>query len=150
MSQKFQGTIEELKTIVSSTGISGDWEVDRSGKHTFRSYDGGVLNCWQSSGTVQYQGKPEGKAILEQLVGKLLDKGKCTTKPTRAAAENGLEPRPGIGPVSRSQLTPLAAGRYCLDDRSLKRIKEALSASGNTIMLVNDSLHVVPQSGIFN
>lgn len=106
MSHKFHGTIEELKKIVSSTGISGEWQVDGAGKHTFRSREESVLNWWPSKGTVQFQGKPEGKAILEQSVGKLLDKVKGITKPTSAAAENGSEPRPGIGPVSRPQLNP--------------------------------------------
>ena len=68
MTYEFQGSIEVLEDIVRVTEISGDWQVDRAGKHTFRSYDGGILNWWPSSGTVQFQGKPEGKAIIERAL----------------------------------------------------------------------------------
>ena len=46
MSNKFEGTIEELQVLIEAAGLKGDWEDDGQGKHTFRSRDGGVLNWW--------------------------------------------------------------------------------------------------------
>lgn len=140
MQLKFNGAIVELKNAVKTTGIQGKWQADRTGKHTFRSDEGGILNWWQTSKTVQFQGKADGKSSLEQSVGKLLARKKCIAKPTRTAAEKGSEPRS----VTRSQVTSLT-GRYCVDTTSMKRIKKALSSSGDTTMLINNSLHVVSE-----
>ena len=144
MKQKYNGTINELKDVVKSAGIQGEWESEGS-KQTFRSVGGGILNWWPN-GTVQFQGKPDVKAVLERTLEELLAREKANATPATTTAENGSEPRPGIGSESRPQLAPLVAGRYCLDDRSLKRINEALLASGDTIILVSDSLHVVNEA----
>lgn len=64
MATQFKGTIEQLKEAIASACIHGNWS-EVAGKHTFRSQDGGILNWWAATGTIQCQGKAEGKAPLE-------------------------------------------------------------------------------------
>lgn len=69
---KFKGNIEQLQADFVFAGIDGEWTTDGAGKHIFRSEDGGVMNWWASSGTVQFQGPKEPKDLLEQAVVKVL------------------------------------------------------------------------------
>jgi predicted nucleotide-binding protein len=68
MTNKFEGTIEELKALIKAAGITGKWEDDGLGKHTFRSGDGGLLNWWPSRGTLNLQGKDKAKSKLEKAI----------------------------------------------------------------------------------
>jgi predicted nucleotide-binding protein len=68
MANKFEGTIEKLQMLISVAGLKGKWEDDGQRKHTFRSSDGGILNWWQSSGTVQVQGQEKAKAKLGEAI----------------------------------------------------------------------------------
>ena len=67
MGNLFHGSIEELTAKLSAAGIRGDWNHTQS-KHTFRAGDGGVLNWWPSTGTVQIQGKERAKETLETAI----------------------------------------------------------------------------------
>jgi predicted nucleotide-binding protein len=68
MANKFEGSIETLKSRVESAGIKGKWSEDEQGKYTFTSEKGGVLNWWKSTGTVQLQGKSAAKDALAKAV----------------------------------------------------------------------------------
>lgn len=63
MSLKFTGTYEELQEKLSPLG--GEWNDDQPNKKVFR-LNGGVLNWFTSTGTLQFQGRSPG---LEQLQG---------------------------------------------------------------------------------
>lgn len=67
MASTFKGTIDQLKELIAAANIHGEWS-EGAGKHSFRSQDGGVLNWWPSKGTLQFQGKPEGKSPLEMAL----------------------------------------------------------------------------------
>lgn len=62
MSIKFAGTFEDLKRKLSSLG--GDWNESQSAKRVLR-LNGGVLNWYSSTGSLQFQGRSPG---LEKLV----------------------------------------------------------------------------------
>ena len=72
MTEKYRGSFDELKVIVASTGINGEWSDDGSGKHVFRSRTGGMLNWWESKGTLSFQGTADAKKELEESIGPLL------------------------------------------------------------------------------
>ena len=62
---KHKGSFEDLKTMVkgigrtiTSAGLSGN-------AYQIKTEDGAILNWYESTGTVQFQGKPEAKAKLE-------------------------------------------------------------------------------------
>lgn len=72
MANKFHGTFDDLKGIVASSGIPGDWLSDGTGKHSFRSKKGGLLNFWETKGTLQFQGGQPAKDELEQAIDSVL------------------------------------------------------------------------------
>lgn len=69
MSLKFTGTYEDLKLKLSS--LNGTWDDSQTGKRVLR-LNGGVMNWFETTGTIQFQGKWEGKTQLEADVPKLM------------------------------------------------------------------------------
>lgn len=69
MSLKFTGTFNDLKEKLSSLG--GEWDDEQPTKKVLR-YNGGVLNWFCSTGTLQFQGRNPGLAQLETSVPHLL------------------------------------------------------------------------------
>ena len=67
MTRKFEGDINELEELLKQSGISGHWQDDGKGKHTFRNTEGGILNWWQNTGTLNFQGNAKAKAALETV-----------------------------------------------------------------------------------
>lgn len=58
MNNQFHGSIEELQTAVSSTGLIGEWKGNpATNSYQFKARTGEILNWWPSKGTLQYQGK---------------------------------------------------------------------------------------------
>ena len=70
MPPKFKGKLEELKSLIDNGGVTGVWSEEQ-GKATFRSKDGGVLNWWPSTGTIQCQGSAQARAELEAAFSKV-------------------------------------------------------------------------------
>ena len=67
MTRKFEGDFNELKKLLEQSGISGRWRDDGKGKHTFRNTEGGVMNWWQNTGTLNFQGNTKAKVALEAI-----------------------------------------------------------------------------------
>ena len=66
---KFRRSLEELQGILRDAGIKGQWQRDdTASKHMFRSEDGGVVNWWPSTGTLQIQGKASAKLAIESAL----------------------------------------------------------------------------------
>jgi len=69
MSLKFTGTFDSLKDKLVS--LNGDWHEDQPGKKVLR-LNGGLLNWFSSTGTLQFQGKSPGLEELQASVSHLL------------------------------------------------------------------------------
>ncbi len=72
MKMKFAGTYAELQDKLFLTGIDGEWR--NLGNHKqFRADTGAILNWWQSTGTITFQGRglvaEEFKAKLSRAIG---------------------------------------------------------------------------------
>lgn len=68
MTNKFYGTIEQLRGLIDGNGNAGDWSEDVTGKFCFRSKNGGILNWWPKTGTLQLQGSARAKELLEMAL----------------------------------------------------------------------------------
>jgi len=68
MAKKMKVSVEQLKKVVEMTGASGEWQDKGNGHWQFRCNDGAILNWWQSSGTISYQGPQTEKQEFEQIV----------------------------------------------------------------------------------
>jgi hypothetical protein len=87
----FHGDLEELKALVTSTGIAGTWQTGTTdGHHQYRTKDGAQLNWWETTGTVSYTGKAAPKTRLETTMDKAFTapapESTLTTRPRRAVA----------------------------------------------------------------
>ena len=65
----FKKSYEELKYYLSE--IDGDWDESQHNKKVLR-FNRGVMNWFESTGTIQFQGSEEGKLYLENRVKSLL------------------------------------------------------------------------------
>jgi deoxycytidylate deaminase len=70
MKSIFTGTYSDLKEKLSS--LSGDWDETQTNKKVLR-LKGGVMNWFESTGTIQFQGKDEPRKYLENVVLSCLD-----------------------------------------------------------------------------
>ncbi|WP_236203064.1 anti-phage dCTP deaminase [Pseudomonas protegens] len=61
----FPDSFDDLKAKL--TNVGGEWDETQPGKKVLR-LEGGVMNWFESTGTVQFQGKPDKKEVLERLV----------------------------------------------------------------------------------
>jgi predicted nucleotide-binding protein len=87
---KWGGTFQELKEIMSELGIQGDWSETERDK-TFRASTGAILKWYPSTGTLQYQGK---KIPKEQLQAQL------------AAVKGAVYPEGKRGPLAVRERAP--------------------------------------------
>jgi len=84
MIKKFNGTFVELQKVVEDTRLQGKWESEGV-KKTFRTWENGILNWWESTGTIQFQGKAIARTALEQAFNNAMAKRAVT--PTRGVNE---------------------------------------------------------------
>ena len=69
MNIKYVGTFEALKQKLST--LNGEWEENHNNKKVFR-LNGGVLNWFESTGTLSFQGRSPGLQQLNSVVPNLL------------------------------------------------------------------------------
>ena len=65
----FTETYSELKEKLSE--LDGEWDESQANKKVFR-HNGGIMNWYESTGTIQFQGREDGKAFLEAKIKSLL------------------------------------------------------------------------------
>lgn len=88
MALKFSGTFTDLSSKL--TTLHGEWDESQPNKKVLR-LNGGVMNWFESTGSINFQGKEPGKTTLEVEVPKLLYPAEAesivVTKVTTATAE---------------------------------------------------------------
>ena len=90
MALKFSGTFTDLSSKL--TTLHGEWDESQPNKKVLR-LNGGVMNWFESTGSINFQGKDPGKTTLEVEVPKLLYPTEAesivVTKVTTATVEPG-------------------------------------------------------------
>src|SRR5690554_6854981 len=69
MGLMFTGSFDDLATRLSPLG--GEWDDTQPDRKVFR-LDGGIMNWFEPSGRISFQGKPKGKSKLENHVSELI------------------------------------------------------------------------------
>ena len=69
---KFTGSIEELKAKLEPLGGEYTWVEDNPAQKQLRHQNGGIMNWYASTGTIQFQGKATGRAELEASIVQLV------------------------------------------------------------------------------
>ncbi|SER30506.1 Deoxycytidylate deaminase [Nitrosomonas sp. Nm51] len=86
MGLKFTGSYENLKSKLSS--LNGDWDESQLNKKVLRVNDG-VMNWFETTGSINFQGKDPEKSTLESKVPQLLYPDESTVSvSTRTAPEH--------------------------------------------------------------
>ncbi|AVV35666.1 cytidine deaminase [Halomonas sp. SF2003] len=67
---KFTGSYEDLARKLAS--IPGEWDEAQKNKKVFRAQSG-IMNWYETTGTISFQGKEDGRAWLESKVSELLN-----------------------------------------------------------------------------
>jgi hypothetical protein len=65
MTLKFSGGYAKLQRCMSRTGLPGKWCELKYGQWQYRTKKGGVLNWWETTGTITFQGLKD--AAREEL-----------------------------------------------------------------------------------
>src|SRR3990172_3447021 len=111
MAMKWNGSQEKLDATLRELGASGDWSDVEKGRQ-FRCTDGAILNWYPSSGTLQFQGKPEPREALQRALEGTLGEappsstggGTSATPKDAAGAEERVFVVHGHDDTSREQL----------------------------------------------
>lgn len=69
MGLMFTGSFDELATRLSA--LEGQWDDTQQDRKVFR-LEGGVMNWFEPSGAISFQGKQQGKSLLENRVPELI------------------------------------------------------------------------------
>jgi hypothetical protein len=81
MQIKFLGNYTKLKRCVSRTRLKGEWRDLENRHKQYRTGGGAVLNWWQATGTITFQGHGSAAKHLEQaFIAVASAKGRIETK----------------------------------------------------------------------
>lgn len=71
---KFLGTSEALKEKIDQLGLAGEWKEGLpNGQKQFKARNGAILNWWETTGKILYQGEPKAANDLETMLTPLLE-----------------------------------------------------------------------------
>ena len=80
MTIMFLGDLKKLKKCVARTGVAGQWRELENGPWQFHARTGAVLNWWESSGTIQFQGREPGMQFEQAFISIASAKGRLVDK----------------------------------------------------------------------
>jgi hypothetical protein len=98
---------QQLAEALSS--LEGEWDVTQADKKVFR-LKAGILNWFESTGTLQFQGKEPDKSILEARVKSLLFPGQYPQQQSEQDSHNPQNEEPVLPALNVASQTP--AERY--------------------------------------
>lgn len=136
MALKFSGTFEDLKAKLAKLG--GQWDESQPNKKVLR-LNNGVMNWFESTGSISFQGKDPGKSTLEAEVPKLLypTEAATITTPKVSASAQDTHPTTAMSPqnlsIERQYLTTginegeLVIGIVSAVGTEYKRVTDPLS-----------------------
>lgn len=156
MNIKFTGTFDLLKSKLES--LNGEWDESQPNKKVLR-LEGGVLNWYESTGTINTQGKSPGKELLEEKVPNLLYPEEFPTQ-SIPASPSGVVELSGPMPATTLEHLYLSKGIeeseivfglvYSVGTESqsiIESLKNRLNGFGYAIQVIRVSELLTPPSG---
>jgi hypothetical protein len=87
MSLKFRGSYGKLRKCVGRTECEGVWRDLPNGQKQYRTDNGAILNWWESSGTINFQGRDPGRSFEKAIIAAVEAKGHLARKDGRQNTE---------------------------------------------------------------
>lgn len=101
MVYRFSGEYEALKQLLQPLDVHGRWQDVNENQKQFRHNNGGIINWFPSTGSLNFQGKPQGKKVLEQEVAGLLASQPAASE-NATTVKNLAPPEPPETPIATS------------------------------------------------
>lgn len=140
MSLKFLGSYDGLRRCVARTRFCGVWRELPNGQSQYRTDDGAILNWWESSGTITFQGRDDGTAFENAFIAEAKAKQGLIRKKVRhspAPIARGTNVRRRIeqaqADIARLKWTALRDESPALKDIIAHKL-------GNAAKMINDLL----------
>ena len=114
---KFPGTYAELQDEVRLTGILGEWR-DLENCKQFRADNGAILNWWQSTGTITFQGRGSAAAEFEAKLSRAIGGVRATITAEASDAKNLDDPQQEIATLKK------LLGDLTIKNAKLKKLLE--------------------------
>jgi hypothetical protein len=87
MSLKFRGSYGKLRKCVCRTEFNGVWRDLPNGQKQYRTELGAVLNWWESSGTINFQGRDPGRSFEKAFIAEAEAKRRLAGEDSRLNTE---------------------------------------------------------------
>ncbi len=123
MSMTHDGSLEELKTIISGSGHGISSVEENEHSYQIRTEEGGICNWYPGTGTVQFQGKKDKKDQLKEDVTEYTGEGNSGS----GTAESVSEPEKPTNPSSASKKIFVVHGH---DDTAREQLELILHKLG--------------------
>lgn len=65
--RRFSGSLEQLRAVVSTTGLAGTWQRIPYG-WCYRCRSGAIINWWPAKGSLTFQGPPDRAEEFEEAL----------------------------------------------------------------------------------
>lgn len=106
MTIKFSGTFDTLKEKL--TPLDGQWDETQPNKKVLR-LGNGIMNWYESTGSINFQGKTEGRDRLSATVPKLLYPSETLPENTVIHEANTMSPQPAVAKVATVEAAEVSA-----------------------------------------
>jgi hypothetical protein len=162
MKKKIAETYAQLRHNVSLTGISGVWR-DLGNQKQYRATNGAILNWWESTGTVTFQGRGLAANKLEaalaaaictgqtKIAQKAL-KGRPLQDPQDYTAQASNETSRSVGVLRKAKITikplsPDLSGNLYLQRHTFEAIAKQFGTTDQTEVICNIAAWIYSDEG---
>jgi hypothetical protein len=103
MSLKFRGSYGKLRKCVGRTECEGVWRDLPNGQKQYRTKNGAILNWWESSGTINFQGRDPRRSFEKAFMAVAEAKGRLARKDGGQNTEMVAQPDVARRKIERAQ-----------------------------------------------
>jgi hypothetical protein len=134
MTMRFRGSYSKIQRCVERTGVTGVWRELPYRLKQYHADNGAVLNWWEKTGTILFQGKDEEKVFEAAFVVAAEAKGRLVRKETESfgSKKEGIKLRRRIeraqASIAELDWQVLWDERAALRNKIVEKLEDAVRA----------------------